>query len=116
MRRFLLIFFIFALPLQFTWGASARYCAHETAVSVSHFGHHAHVHKAAATECGNGASQSGYDDADCGYCHMGCAQPLPSTALSLPIATQSIYIPPETPPLRFRVPDLIERPNWSLAV
>ena len=116
MRRFLLIFFIFALPLQFTWGASARYCTHESAASVSHFGHHAHVHKAVPSDCGKAASQAGYDDADCGYCHLGCASPLTQSASSLSLVPEAGYVTTEPVSNRYRIPDSIDRPNWLLAV
>ena len=116
MRRFLLIFFIFALPLQFTWGASARYCTHERAASVSHFGHHAHVHKVAASECNKADSQSGFDDADCGYCHLGCSSPLAQSAPSLSLAPKAGFAITEPVSSRYRIPDSIDRPNWLLAV
>lgn len=116
MRRYLIIFFIVFLPFQFAWGAAASYCTHENSDKVSHFGHHAHVHKVTGGKASSAASLAGGSDPDCGYCHSGVPQPPPSTALNLPVAIPSIYIPPETLPKRFRVPDLIERPNWSLAV
>ena len=116
MRRFFLIFFIFALPLQFTWAASARYCAHENAVSVSHFGHHAHAHKATASDSCTAASQSGYDDPDCGYCHFSCSSPLAQSAASLSLAPRASYAATEPVANRYRVPESIDRPNWLLAV
>ena len=116
MRRFLLIFFIFALPLQFSWGASARYCTHEEAASVSHFGHHAHVHKAAASDTSAAANLSGSDDADCGYCHLGCSSPLAQSAPGLKLAPEAAFVVTEPVSNRYRVPESIDRPNWLLAV
>lgn len=117
MRRYLIIFFIVFLPLQFAWGAAARYCMHEKGDKVSHFGHHAHVHKAVTGADIKPASPLvGGDDLDCDYCHIGCAQPLPSNVQNFPIASEAIYVPPETRLAGFRVPKLIDRPNWSLAV
>lgn len=115
-RRYLIIFFVVFLPLQFAWGAAARYCVHEKSDQISHFGHHAHVHKQASAETALKAAVGGTDDLDCSYCHMGCAQPLTSNGLSVPVMLQSVYVPREPLPTRFRVPDLIEHPNWSLAV
>ena len=116
MRRLLLILFILALPLQFTWGAAARYCTHETGDSVSHVGHHSHVHKTAVADTGSAEPLANSDDPDCGYCHLGCAQPLASSAPSVMVTSESVYVPPESVPNSYRVPDWIERPNWSLAV
>ncbi|MBU0588332.1 MAG: DUF2946 family protein [Gammaproteobacteria bacterium] len=114
MRRLLLILFLLALPLQFTWGAAARYCSHETVDSVSHFGHHSHVHQTAVSDSAEPLASG--DDTDCGYCHLACAQPLICTNASVSLRTESAYILP-TPGLnRFRVPDVIDRPNWSLAI
>lgn len=115
-RRFLIIFFVMLLPLQFSWGAAATYCAHETGSNVSHFGHHAHVHKVASGSVDSKAFSTGGCDPDCGYCHSGSPQPPQSSAVNLPVAAKSIATLPEALPLRFRVPDTIERPNWSLAV
>ncbi len=115
-RRYIVIFFIVFLPFQFAWGAAAGYCAHEKSDKVSHFGHHAHVHKVATQSDEAAVSFAGGCDPDCGYCHSGCAQPPPTIAGNLPAANPSIYVPPETIPTRFRAPNLIERPNWSLAV
>ncbi|WP_315128913.1 hypothetical protein [Comamonas antarctica] len=46
MRRFLLIFMLCLLPLQWSWAAAARVCEHERA--AAHFGHHEHQHGAGA--------------------------------------------------------------------
>jgi len=115
MRRYIIIFFMVFLPFQFAWGAAASYCAHEKGDKVSHLGHHAHVHKVSGQSTETAASFSDGYDPDCGYCHSGCAQPPPNTTLNFPAVVPSIYVPPDTHPMRFRVPDLIERPNWTLA-
>jgi hypothetical protein len=115
-RRYLIIFFIVFLPFQFAWGAAAGYCAHEKGDEVIHFGHHAHVHKTATQSDEAAMSISGSSDLDCGYCHSGGAKPPPTIAGNLAAANPSIYVPPEIIPIRFRAPNPIERPNWSLAV
>lgn len=116
MRRYLIIFFIAFLPLQFAWGAAARYCVHEKADKVSHFGHHAHVHTVSVPESALTGALGGTDDPDCNDCHLGCAQPLPATVLSFSVASSAIFEPPESLPTQFRVPEQIDRPNWNLSV
>ena len=116
MRRFLILLFVFALPLQFAYGAAARYCGHEKGANISHFSHHAHVHQTATPDAGADASLIGDDDSDCDYCHLGCAQPLVSIAPSVTVQSQSTVVSFEPRWTRHRVPTVIERPNWSLAV
>ena len=71
MRRFLLIFMMVLLPLQWSWAAAASVCAHES--GKSHFGHHEHKHgddSASAQgdgEKGDGASLGAHPD--CHVCH-----------------------------------------------
>jgi hypothetical protein len=83
---------------------------------VSHPGHHAHVHRAAAAEKASGDVQSNADDPDCGFCHLCCAQPLASSAPRVSLNSQSVYIPPAPVSHRYRAPEVIERPNWSHAI
>lgn len=45
MRRYLLIFMMCLLPLQWSWAAAARVCEHEQ--GAAHFGHHEHQHAGA---------------------------------------------------------------------
>ena len=104
-----------ALPIQFTWSAAARYCSHETGAAVSHVGHHSHVHKAVVAHTDAGAPLASGDDADCGYCHSACAQPLTSQALAVSVTLGAVYLSPQLLPNSFHVPDCIDRPNWSLA-
>jgi hypothetical protein len=42
MRRFILVFMMCLLPLQWSWAAAASVCAHER--EQTHFGHHEHEH------------------------------------------------------------------------
>jgi hypothetical protein len=46
MRRLVLIFMMFLLPLQWSWAAAASVCEHEG--DTTHFGHHEHKHSGAA--------------------------------------------------------------------
>ena len=116
MRRYLIIFFIVFLPLQFAWGAAARYCVHEKVDQVSHFGHHAHVHKGSVPESVLTGALSGTDDPDCSSCHMGCAQLLFGNVVGFSAAPPAIFEPPDPLPTLFWLPDTIDRPNWSFAV
>lgn len=50
MRRYILIFMMCLLPLQWSWAAAARVCQHEQ--GVAHFGHHEHQHVGAAQAAG----------------------------------------------------------------
>ena len=47
MKKFLAIFLLVLLPLQFSWAAVAGYCQHEAGVTANHPGHHTHDHQAA---------------------------------------------------------------------
>jgi hypothetical protein len=89
-RRFLVIFLLTLLPLQFSWAAVASYCAHETEVGARHVGHHEHEHHAGVSAGGADASQDadtlkspGAMDLDCGHCHGHCCVMLTFSA-SLP--------------------------------
>lgn len=100
MRRFLAIFLLAMLPLQFSWAAVASYCAHESQASTGHFGHHDHEHHAHTGSDTAPAADAGADltsspdeaggvkgdklpgamDLDCGHCHGTC-----SAMLTLPM-------------------------------
>ena len=74
MKRYLAIFLLVLLPLQFSWAAMAGYCEHETTVTAKHQGHHSHDHAAADTqESGKNTAQSVCMDHDGAACHLGCA-------------------------------------------
>ncbi len=45
MRRFLILFLVFLLPLQVSWAVAANYCGHEQEKSANHFGHHQDEHQ-----------------------------------------------------------------------
>jgi hypothetical protein len=86
MRRWLQIFLLFLLPLQFSWAASAAYCQHERDVQPRHWGHHEHEPEAGSH--GNAqaddtqqspAAQPNAMLGDCAACHLGHAQHLAAT-------------------------------------
>ena len=47
MRRFVLLFLMLILPLQWSWAAVASVCRHETGSAAQHLGHHVHEHAVA---------------------------------------------------------------------
>jgi len=71
MRRSLLIFLMFLLPLQWSWAAAANVCAHESDAQSWHFGHHEHKHAAAsaASELTKADGLAAGCHSDCGVCH-----------------------------------------------
>jgi hypothetical protein len=79
MRRFILVFMMVLLPLQWSWAAAASACEHEREREKTHFGHHEHEH-AAPGDAGH-APQAAQDEdtpqgshPDCQVCHgMGAA-------------------------------------------
>ncbi|WP_066338667.1 hypothetical protein [Azohydromonas lata] len=67
MRRFVLVLLIALLPFQAIWAAAANACGHEHAGgSKAHFGHHEHVHKAAAAADRDASDEGGTADWSCG--------------------------------------------------
>lgn len=89
MRKFLAIFLLVLLPLQFSWAAVASYCQHESGVTANHPGHHTHDHQAVDQhKPGKDASPSTGVHHDCATCHLGCAAALTSD-LSSPAAAIS---------------------------
>jgi hypothetical protein len=70
MRRFILIFLMVLLPVQWSWAAAASVCAHEK--DTSHFGHHEHEHAAApqvSAEPDEGDIKAPSVHLDCQVCH-----------------------------------------------
>ena len=80
MRRWLVVFMLLVLPLQFAWAAAAPYCAHEVATASSkHPGHHQHVHQDGSDVVNAGEDGGGkaVKHTDCASCHAGAAATLP---------------------------------------
>lgn len=114
MRRWLVIVILLVLPLQFTWGAAAPYCAHEAASAANaHPGHHQHLHQGGsnATKAGDDGADVGAKHPDCASCHAGTATTLPLPAAELAIAPRDGLR--ERPPARYRshTPSVPERPD-----
>jgi hypothetical protein len=119
--RLLIIVLLLWLPFQFAWGAAASYCQHEQGAGVSHFGHHSHKHKGKSLQCAGDATPDkktsiAGEDLDCDYCHISCAQPLVPVSFGCDIElalhiVPSTFVTGHSP----HIPDLIERPKWTLA-
>ena len=115
MRRYLAIFLLVLLPLQFSWAAMASYCEHETSVTAKHPGHHTHDHASVDhQESSKNSPQSAGMDHDCATCHMGCA-----AALVNDLNTTTAAVSDDNP----LHPQVIvsqlsrerpERPNWPV--
>ncbi len=124
MRRWLLIFLVFLLPLQYSWAMSAAYCAHEQDAQTQHWGHHEHP--------GNAAEDRSHADAgtskdagnvpnpaigDCALCHFGHAQ----HAVTAPAEVPGIAFVPQGPravlaeSFDSHIPEVPVRPAWPLA-
>lgn len=76
MHRFVLVFLLLLLPVQWTWAAAASICRHESGAASQHFGHHDHRHEVGVNGASlveklsdTGAQLSDVDHADCANCH-----------------------------------------------
>ena len=116
MRRWLAIFMLTLLPLQFSWTAVAAYCGHESGKHAQHLGHHEHQHTGQATAAKNSApadhgTPAGFDF-DCGHCHGTCASmpaPMAGTA-TLTLASHPVTRDEAT--VRTLAQSPPERPQW----
>ncbi len=112
MRRWLAIFLLVFIPLQFTWAAASAYSQHENWDAANHFGHHAHEHKMSADQETPDTMQSGNIESDCNVCHAGCAHALTGTIVQTPVITAVVgvvdYRAHTTAPPSVRP----ERPQW----
>jgi hypothetical protein len=118
-RRWLTIFLLLLLPLQFSWAAAASYCGHETSASAAqHFGHHAHAHQqgdAPADDAASNDDGAPAADRDCDYCNLFGAKPLIPKLLSF--AAPSGGCSAEATPAAYEshIPDGLERPDRRVA-
>lgn len=116
MRRFLIIFLLFILPLQVSWAAVGSYCKHETGAAAKHFGHHEHKHHPQKSEPTKDSSGRALDK-DCAVCHLGAAGMITTSTVNAStnlqvaerIATEVRFFKPLSP-------DRPERPKWVRAV
>lgn len=112
MRRYLVFFLLFFLPLQFSWALAAGYCAHEHDQNPAHFGHHLHQHSSSATETPQG-KLPGAADVDCSVCHAGTLLTLPSAPLPLLAQPGWLLIEPDFAALPLPPPERLDRPDWQ---
>ena len=126
MRRWLTVFLLVLLPLQFSWGAAAVYCQHEPAPESRHFGHHVHEHGDAAHQGQQADLKKSADadkskpaklapDNDCGQCHHSAFKPVTAVAASLNVPGAQVLRGLSDPAFSSRSPDHPDRPNWRIA-
>jgi len=115
MKRYLAIFLLVLLPLQFSWAAMASYCQHETSVTAQHPGHHSHDHASADhPEAAQNSEPSACMDHDCATCHLGCTAALVSDLNTTTAAASDDH------PLHLQVmasqpsTERPERPKWPV--
>lgn len=122
MRTWVLSFLLAVMSIQSAWASFAVYCQHQADVVTEHVGHHEHQHRAAAKANAEGTSEAGPAapdaslgslDNDCGFCHLGCAQPLSGAAE--PWFGQPAHTFATKAQMRYatREPEGVERPNWQ---
>jgi hypothetical protein len=114
------------VAVQFSWAAAASYCAHETsAVTATHFGHHAHSHEVVDGAVDEAVSESEAAvpqlqpqlaaELEHGHCHLAHAAMASngSASHSLPGRTA----PPTVDACLSdsHIPAGLDRPNWSRA-
>lgn len=115
MKRYLVIFLLVLLPLQFSWAAMVSYCQHETGVAAKHPGHHTHDHGSADhQESSKNSSQSAGMYHDCATCHMGCTADMVSDLGKTTVVASydhPLHLQVIPSPLSRERP---ERPQWSV--
>jgi hypothetical protein len=113
MRRWIAVFMLLVLPLQFAWAAAAPYCAHEAAaVAGKHPGHHQHVHQGGdVANAGDAGTGIGANHTDCASCHAGAAATLPQPTAELAAAPRDVLREPLAPRYRSHTPSGPERPD-----
>ncbi len=115
MRRKIIIFLMFLLPMQFSWAAVSAYCEHEAQVASKHIGHHDHKHQSKPSNTDDSAgseSKSSNFDADCGVCHAGCLVALSDVTVLLDFVSADVTF---LRPLTRHLPWFSakpERPKW----
>ena len=107
-RRFLALFLLLLLPLQFAFAAAAPYCALEKAKVASHFGHHEHPDAPTPEPVGDGNDKG--KSHDCAVCHLGAGQLHPDVASlpALPPVATVRSVPDDRQPQHLQEPT--ERP------
>ncbi|UXH77394.1 cobalt-zinc-cadmium resistance protein [Roseateles amylovorans] len=135
MRRWIHVFLLLVLPLQFSWGVAATYCQHEASPRAAHFGHHTHQHRDSGVDATSKTSAKTSDpsdktskvnghadgsvkltklsaDGDCGTCHFGSAKPVHGACAVDVIPARMGVDAVAALSFKSRAPDHPERPNW----
>ena len=117
MRRLLLVFLMFVLPLQWAWASAASVCAHEELSTGAHFGHHEHDHQKAAhaadpTDGGESGSLSTHPD--CGVCHGTTSGVVPATEVVPPVWSGHAYFAPYASAVPDRFVETLLRPPLTI--
>ena len=118
MRRWLAIFMLVLLPLQFSWAAVAAYCGHETGQHAQHLGHHEHEHEhAGSAKVDNDrvpadpSAPAGFD-LDCGHCHGTCVSMPATVNFAAPLSVDTHPTTPIEGAMRTLAQSPPERPQW----
>ncbi|MGI4848200.1 MAG: cation efflux protein, CzcI family [Janthinobacterium lividum] len=112
MKKFLLIFLLIVLPVQYSWAAAVAYCTHEKEQST-HFGHHVHQHQGQKSD-DNGSNKLVKVHSDCSVCQFAAHAPL--TSFTPDIAIPVLVTHWATNIVRFtsHIPDTPPVPDWRL--
>jgi hypothetical protein len=121
MRHWLCVLLLTLLPLQFSWGAVAGYCTHESSAQAKHLGHHQHQHGTTPADAADDADHpsqrddgraSATVDPDCGHCHgLGVGVLMPMVPMSGPLQTRG-EAPRSVGVLALRTTSPPDRPQW----
>jgi hypothetical protein len=115
MKKYLAIFLLALLSLQFSWAAVVGYWQHETSVTAKHLGHHTHKHQSADhQESSKNTSPSTSMDHDCVTCHLCCTAALTTNPNTTTLATtdsHQLFVQSSISQLYKQRP---ERPKWPL--
>jgi hypothetical protein len=111
-KKILFILLVMAIPFQYSWAATARYCTHEKEV-VSHFGHHSHQHKTQASQSDGGSESKKFHN-DCEYCQMFSHAVAISNVFGMAAVSAAEH--GQVAEIRYRshIPDSPPRPDWHL--
>lgn len=112
-RKWLAIFLLVVIPMQFALAATAGYCQHETGEATKHLGHHGHKHQAQPGDLSQSdkTKSSGFD-LDCGNCHAGCSLAVATAVGNTVLPGVGVIEPSSDPVLVSHPPKVPDRPQW----
>jgi hypothetical protein len=115
MKRLLVFFLLFALPLQVSWAVSATYCQHEGGKTAQHFGHHTHQHQATADGNDDAGTSPLKLHADCSICHLSCPAAVALVDPVVVIGPAGVEVADYHDVVPSTILERPERPNWMPA-